>query len=274
LNGKTGNHLARRTAAKTEPSPITALRDMLATAFAADIAAVTPEVCEVLHFMIRAEEKPARRDALRNALVVLARQSAELSLAIIGEVRSRFDAKIAPEADGFAKTSQFSLDDLTLVDDAALQVELALDQCAARLREQSSADVFQLSARMCEMLGVESIADGANPILPRLFARALLESIAKLGLNDEASLPVFKAYGPALLHIAPDLYRHANSLLGDLGVLPGFKARYGSPPRSNQAPVRSEPAMPDERVVKSLLERLMNGERTRASSGMAANVAF
>jgi Protein of unknown function (DUF1631) len=273
LNSKTGNHLGRRMAAKTEPSPITALRDMLATAFAADIAAVTPEVCEVLRFGIQGEEKPARRDAMRNALVILARQSAELSLAIIGEVRSRFDAKLAPGADSFAKTSQFSMDDLTLVDDAALQVELALDQCAGRLREQSSAEVFQLSARMCEMLGVESIADSANPILPRVFARALLESIAKLGLNDEAKLPVFKAYGPALLHIAPDLYRHANSLLGDLGVLPGFKARYGSPLQGAQVPERSAPAMSDERVVKSLLERLMNGERAQRG-GEVTNAAL
>jgi hypothetical protein len=274
MNRNTGNHLGRRTAAKAEPSPITALRDMLATAFAADVAAVTPEVCEVLRFGTQGEENPARRDLMRNALVILARQSAELSLAIIGEVRSRFDAKLAPEADGFSKTSQFSLDDLTLVDDAALQVELALDQCAARLREQCSAEVFQLSARVCEMLGVESIADSANPILPRLFARALLESIAKLGLNDAAKLSVFKAYGPALLHIAPDLYRHANSLLGDLGVLPGFKARYGSPVQAAQAPQRSAPARPDERVVKSLLERLMNGERAQAGSGKAANVAL
>jgi hypothetical protein len=166
------------------------------------------------------------------------------------------------------------MDDLTLVDDAALQVELALDHCAARLREQSSAEVFQLSARMCEILGVESISDSANPILPRVFARALLESIAKLGLHDEAKLLVFKAYGPALLHIAPDLYRHANSLLEDLGVLPGFKDRYGTPSQPARAPQRPEPAMPDERVLKSLLERLLNGERAQVGGGMVGNVAL
>jgi hypothetical protein len=46
----TGKHAARLTAARTEPSPITALRDMLATAFAADIAAVTPMVCDIMHW--------------------------------------------------------------------------------------------------------------------------------------------------------------------------------------------------------------------------------
>jgi Protein of unknown function (DUF1631) len=262
MSKRTGDHNARRTAAQAEPSPITALRDMLATAFAADIAAVTPEVCELLRVGMSAESNPAKRDILRNALVVLARQSGELSLAIIAEVRARFDAKLAPGDDPFAKTSQFSMSQVSLVEDSALALDLALDQCSARLREQTSAEVFQLTARMCEMLGRQSLADAENPILPRLFARALIEATSKLGLDNEGNLAVFKAFGPALLHIAPDLYVHANTLLSDRGVLAGFNATYGRPVIRPSESRAVPPALPTDPIaLAALLERLMSGKK-------------
>ncbi|MGZ5595447.1 MAG: DUF1631 family protein [Usitatibacter sp.] len=276
MKRQTGNHGNRREAAKAEPSPITALRDMLAAAFAADIAAVTPEVCEMLRSATQSEANAAKRNALRNSLVVLARQSAELSLSVIEQVRGRFDEKLAPGgSDAFASTVPFSLDHLTLVDDASLQVQLALDQCAARLREQCATEVFQLTARVADMLGKEALPEDANPILPRIFARSLLEAIAKLGLDDAAKLLVFKAYGPALLHIAPDLYRHANSLLADVGVLPQFNARYSAPSVMCSAvtsPTARAPApAADESALAKLLERLLAGE-LKPAPGAAAQV--
>ncbi len=274
MTTRTGKHSARIVAAKAEPSPITALRDMLATAFAADICAVTPEVCEMLRAQIHTEAIPARRELLRNALVALARQSGDLALAIIGEMRTRFDAKLAPGESSLART--LALDDLSLLDDTALRLDLALNQCASRLREQTSAEVFQLSARVCEMLGVESLADENNPILPRVFACSLLEAIGKLGFDGEGKLTAFNAYGPVLLHIAPDLYSHANSLLAEMGVLPGFKARYGSPLKRESAalPPRSAPTATDERALAAILERLLNGGHApgRAAAAQATGV--
>lgn len=263
MKNRTGDHLARRSAAKAEPSPITALRDMLASAFAADISAVTPEVCEVLRDGTHAEANRARRDLLRNALVVLARQSGALSLALTGELRARFDAKLMPDESPLARTTGLCADDLSPVDDATLKLGLALDQCASRLREQTSAEVSQLTARLCEMLEIESLADDDNPVLPRVFARSLLEAIGKLGFDDEAKLAVFKAYGPVLLHIAPDLYGHANSLLAELGMQPGFKAQHGTPLKSRPAAPMHPPVADEKALAAAILERLLNGERDR-----------
>ena len=266
MTKRTGSHQARRAAAKNEPSPITALRDMLATAFAADVAAVTPEVCEMLRAEIAAESDPARRDLLRYALVILARQSHGLAVAIIREVRKRFDAKLVPVSDPFGTTSRLSPDELSLMDDMALTIDLALGHCATRLREQASAEVFQLTARVCEMLGRESLEDGENPILPRLFARALLESLGKLGFEGEARLALFKAYGPALLHIAPDLYLHANMLLAERGVLSSFTANYDRPViRHLVAPAAGPGLGVDPGALASILDRLLTGQRNAHS---------
>ena len=60
-------HLARRTAARAEPSPITGLRDMLATALAADVAAVTPMVCDIMRDCKPIDMPLARRRLLEGA---------------------------------------------------------------------------------------------------------------------------------------------------------------------------------------------------------------
>lgn len=261
MKKRPGNHSARRAAAKAEPSPITALRDMLATAYAADIAAMAPDVCEVLREQVNVLATPAQRDCIRAGLVKLARNPGELAMEVAQEFRARFDMKLAPADDPLSKTSRLSAFTMTLMDDTLLKLDIALDSCSARLKEQTAAEVFQLTARVAEMLGKEDLEEAGNPIVPRVFARALLEALGKMGFDNEQRLAIFKAFGPALLHIAPDLYAHANALLVEMGVMSNFNARYGRPVnREASAPRKDAPSIPtDERVMAELLERLLKG---------------
>jgi Protein of unknown function (DUF1631) len=273
----TGDHVARRAAANTEPSPITALRDMLATAFAADIAAVTPMVCDVLREEIRATAMPARRDLARTALVVLARNSGALATQVAQEFRVRFDMKLRAAPDSTSKARLPSDPDLTLMDETLLEIDLELDRCAARLKEQTSAEVFQLTARVAAMLGKPSLEDAENPIAPHVFARTLMQALGTMDLGSEQRLAVFRAFGPALLHIAPDLYSHANGLLAERGVLADFKARYGRPlnPQPATRPRRPEPILAGERTLATILDRLLRGERARGrETAERASAAF
>jgi uncharacterized protein DUF1631 len=259
MKDNAGKHGARRAAAKAEPSPLTGLRDMLATAFAADIAAVTPAVIEVLRDETQGLASPERRALVRDAMVVLARNSAELALAIVRDFRARFDAKLVPGYDPLIRTSRFNAADLALVDEATLQLDIALDQCAARLREQTAAQLFQLTARVAELLGRDSLEDAVNPIVPRVFARTLIEALAQLGFHSGGQLAVFKAYGPALLHIAPDLYMHANGLLAERGVLADYQASHGQPVANRAAPERPRATPADAAALAEILDRLLNG---------------
>jgi hypothetical protein len=258
MKTRTGDHRPRSDAALAEPSPITALRDLLATAFAADIAAVSPMVCEILRDEITVHASPSHRALIRNALVVLARQSGELALEVARELRARFDAKIAPGDDPMSKTSRLSIDELSLMDETHLAIDMALDQCAARLRQQTSKEVFQLTARVCMLLGREGLVDAENPILPRVFARSLLDALHTLQLRGEAQLAVFRAFGPALLHIAPDIYQHANNLLIERGVLAEFNAQYGQPV-SRARPERPAEIPTDPGTLDTILDRLLSG---------------
>jgi hypothetical protein len=259
---KTGNHVARRARASSEPSPLTGLRDMLAAAFAADVVAITPMVCDVLRAETGASSVAARRDAIRNALVIVARQSAGLAVEVAREFRSCFDARLLPALDFLPEEAPAQDSGSGHLGEGRRDLELALRQCAARLAEQAGAEVLRLTARVCAMLDTPSLDDSENPIAPEVLARALMQALAGIGLDDAQRLTVFKAYGPALLHIAPDLYQHADSLLAELGVLPELKAQYGRPlaARPATASPRPAPAL-DEGSLATILDRLLSGQR-------------
>jgi Protein of unknown function (DUF1631) len=255
---KTGNHIARRTAATSEPSPLTGLRDMIATAFAADIAAVTPMVCDVLRDEIHATAAPQRRDVIRTALVILARQSGDLATGVARELRSRFDATLLPASS--SNGNRPSPLQRSLMKETHVDLEIALAQCAARLKEQAGAEVFQVTARIAALLGKPSLEDAGNPIAPPELAHALMQALARIDLTDQQRLIVFKAFDPALLCIVPDLYRHANALLAELGVLPELKAQYGRPVISRPAAQtpRADAAL-DEGALAAIRDRLLIG---------------
>ena len=271
MANQTGKHVARLMAAKTEPSPITALRDMLATAFAADIAAVTPMVCDVMREDMLDAATPARRDLIRIAVGTVARNPGALAMDVAQIFRVRFDATLLGAAS--AKGSAASSLDLALMDETLLEISLALDQCATRLKEQASAEMFQLTARVAAMLDKPSLDDADNPIAPRAFACTLADALGTMGLGSEQRLAVFKAFGPPLLSIAPDLYDCANELLTELGVLAGFTAQYGRPIIAKAAPSpRPDPILADEKALAAILDRLLSGGRVlgRPTAGLFA----
>ncbi len=221
MRQRTGNHAARRAAVKAEPSPITAVRDLLATAFAADVAAVTPMVCDVLRDEINGTAGAARRDLLRDTLVLLARNAPTLGEQAGRLFRDRFDLKLAA---------------CEVPPGGSPELARALELAAGRMAEQAKNELSEVSGRFGELLGGEPLDPNANPLSPATFARTVADALGRIGLDGDSQLAAFRAFGPALLHIAPDLYSQANTLLFERGA---------------QAPARDDRA--------ALLERLLAG---------------
>jgi len=209
---------------------------------------------------MRAESDRLKLRSQKGALQALDGHGGALALDVARAYRDRFDQRLFG-ADPMSQTQP--IDDLSIMDDSKLKRVVALDGCAARLREQCGAEIFQLTARLCEMVGRASLTDSGNPLLPRLFCRCLMQGLKELGLNGDQRFEAFMAFSPALLHIVPDLYVQANALLVERGILADFKSTYGRPVA--QAPARpraKEPRMEipsDPREMAALLERLLKG---------------
>lgn len=71
---------------------------------------------------------------------------------------------------------------------AGVDIDIALAQCASRLKEQASADLFQVTARIAAMLDQPSLDEGENPIAPLELARALMQALARLDLHEKQRL--------------------------------------------------------------------------------------
>jgi hypothetical protein len=239
---------------------------MLATGLAADIAAVIPIVCDL---MVESVPAPTERtDGTKRvpAHEALRREPGVIALGAARAFRAQFDERLKALTQGRARRVGMLTDKLSLMDESRLGVELAIDQCIARIKEQSAGDVFQLTARMADMLGKPVLDDAANPIAPRVLVRALADALRELDLSSAELLAIFKAFGPPMLHIASDLYRHANELLVECGVLEDFKAAYGRPVHSAGKPAVAnvESIIKDEKTLAGILERLLHGTRSGA----------
>jgi hypothetical protein len=222
------------------PAVLEELRDTLARSFGDEMAAHVPQAVELLEQQLAAASQREQWKPLRAAIELLGGMRGTLAARLAKEVADRFDAKLKPGDDIFGKTARFSLDSLALVADDQVSEEIAIGNCAKRLREHLGEELFALTQRLGVLTGSDSLSDERNPAYPRIFARGLYDALAAPGVETAARLAAFSALGPALLEVIRGVYGAANKLLVARGVLPDFKRSYGMP---TQAPARGA-AMP------------------------------
>ncbi len=259
---------------KAEPSPITALRDMFAECFASEIAAVAPLVCEILEDQYARSADPEERKIVRRAIDLLSGGALKLSCEIARNVRRHFDTKLAPPPDSLTRTGRFNPDSLTLMEEKHLQEEIELNACVTRLKEQSDAELFALTERLRTLLGREQLPERENPVFPRILGRALLDVLGGSGCDEATKLAIFRAFGPMLLNIAPDIYAQANAMLAERGILAEFKAaRFGAPVLRPSRPAVQKAQTMDAAALGELLERLLTGPGVISESQVRRAIA-
>lgn len=205
------------------------IRDCLASEFAMAMSGEDAAVKEILeHQLERAQDREKWRP-LREAIDAVGVVAPTLRATLEAKVRERFDARRDPGAKQPADAPAVSLDSLTLVSEDEIQEEIALGNCARRLRETASSEFFLLNARLAAVLGSDAFSEDASPVHARVFARALLDVFVQAGTPTAARLAAFAAHDPALLQALPRTYKAANALLVKRGVLPDLKHSYGAP---------------------------------------------
>ena len=246
-----------------DPTLLDSVRERLVDGFSLGIFDATPEISEFLEFQAAARKLPVGDRRFERAPQVLAENRRDLQNQLSICVRRNLDAKIVPFLDQSSTTARLSLDALTLMADERLDEEIAVNQCARRLKEQCEYELWGLTQRICVLLGRDSFADNDNPVFPQLFAKSLMEALAVLDLPPAARLAVFKAFGPVLLDIVPAVYRSANEYLTARGVDVDTATYYGPPvTRSGRAfaaqPTAQEIALGVANSNKELVTTLKN----------------
>ncbi len=250
------------------PTLLPGVRDHLAQTFATKIGAVIPEISEFIEFEAGACSGRAEKRCFEQAAAALLAQRTQVQATIKREFTDRFDARLNPVVDNKNKTGRFKLDTLSLVPDDQMNAEIAVNHCASRLKEQSEYELYALTRRFEILLGREHIDDEDNPVSTRMVVRALMQAIESLASDAAVKLAIFKAFGPILLDLVPELYAAGSEFLTQGGIDIDMDDRYGQPiirPASRSFSDLPQPAFavltaPESEAISLLKKMLILGE--------------
>jgi hypothetical protein len=212
-----------------DPTLLGSARDRLANAFADNIAARAPEVSEMLAFQAERARDRATQSALQRASDQLLSGRGVLQTQIARLTSKRFDARVNPMLDRLSQSSRIAIDKLSLVGHEQLDEEIAVNQSGRRLKEQCEYELWTLTQQLCILLGKDKLSDQENPVMPRLLAEVLMDSLDVLDAHPGASLPLFNAFGPPMLDIVPEVYKSTADFLSARGIHVETDSYYGPP---------------------------------------------
>ncbi len=170
--------------------------------------------------------------------LVLAR-AGDLSDEIRNDYLKRFRDKLSGEGAAFSKTVTFSLDSLSLVDDAEVQENILLGNIAGRLRETCSYELFALTKRLEFLTDRPAIGDSESPLMPRVFCRTFLAALTALEATPEGRYDIFACAEPHLSAVLYATFKEANEFLVSHAVLIEIVQAYGRPIQRPSGPRRA-----------------------------------
>ena len=148
------------------------------------------------------------REELNNAFYRINDRTSELSAATAGEPE---DLQLQ------------SLDKLSLVADEELEVSLAYSTMISRAEDRLANGLVQLSTRLNNYLGVNTVDEETNPLGPRVVCAAIKEACAPLDLEIKTRLVFLKIFENAVIAGLDAICQEANALLIKAGILPDFE---------------------------------------------------
>lgn len=119
-----------------------------------------------------------------------------------------------------ADSKRLNEDDFSLVDNEALEEDLAVSTLISKGNNLHYKDLYALGKRFAKLLGVEEINDEANPLGPHRLGRVFAEVLRPLTLELKVRLILFKLYERYVIGELGEVYDSLNEILAKGGILP------------------------------------------------------
>lgn len=128
---------------------------------------------------------------------------------------------------------------LSLLSEQDLEEQLAVEQLAASVL-RTHAPAFEVaSKRLSVLAGQADLAPRENPLAPTFLARALGGAMARLELDADLRIVVFKFFERELGGALGEIYDRCNTLMATAGILPELRAH--ARPQQPRAAASSRP---------------------------------
>jgi hypothetical protein len=119
-----------------------------------------------------------------------------------------------------ARPGRAAPDTLSLLDESAIDEDIALSRLVQTAELQAEASLRELAARCSRLRGLPAVLPDAHPMRPAVVARGLRLAVAGFGLDAASRLDLLRALASATgQHLAPE-YARQLTLLSGWGVEP------------------------------------------------------
>lgn len=116
----------------------------------------------------------------------------------------------------------FSVDDLSLIEDADLEENIAIKNIVSKVSHHSAQDLSAIEKRLSHILNTDVSATN-NPLGPNVISNTFMKAAAALDIELKVSLIILKLFEQAIISGISPLLHEANSLFVNANVLPEFK---------------------------------------------------
>lgn len=137
-----------------------------------------------------------------------------------------FNHKMRGELGTAMKTIAASTQELRLVEEDDLAESIAMQELAARLREQNESELSLLGERVAVLLGKNDLKDEENPISPQAVCDALKFACGEIESSVKLKLVLLKQIEQHVAKALHGVYADLNSELIRWNVLPDLKVGY------------------------------------------------
>ena len=221
---------------------------------------------ETLQEIVEKETSPDLRVRYAESMQKLRANRAAIVSGFESNFNSLYQGKSkrqAPPGDAdSARLGKFSVDSLALVDDDALEEQIAVNNMIAAAMNRFQPPLRALKARYAVLLNAEEINDDECPVFPKAIKEAFGQAIRTVDLDILIKLTLYKLFDRFVLTQLGEMYKELNQYLVKSGILPDFKGT-ASRPRSEEYQQRHS--------LEHLQQEL--AAVTAASAGFGANVA-
>lgn len=202
------------------------------------------------------------------------------------QVAQRFELALIEgfrRVSGATPTIKAGAMELSLVDESALEQQLADEQMIDGLTRLHAGALKRLDARLASLLERPAITPADNPLSPASLASAMRSAISGTELSASVHIALFKFFERELGNALKNLYDRANERLAAAGVLPRLDpvVPIAPPAPAPQhpdvaegaaalGPMQDKAPAPADHTLFSSLVGLLQSWRTRVTGGATA----
>ena len=162
---------------------------------------------------------PAERLRLAELGARTRAQTAAWTAALAQAIGQAVDDDLHGRDDG-SRPGSAAPEALSLLDEAAIDEDIALSRLVQTAELQAEASLRELAARCSRLRGLPAVLPDAHPMRPAVVARGLRLAVAGFGLDAASRLDLLRALAPAVgERLAPE-YARQLTLLSGWGVEP------------------------------------------------------